>query len=62
MKFSNLNSSYLVKLLFKVIVFAALFFNVNATEIDLTKVVPLDPMITHGKLDNGVTYYVRKNQ
>jgi zinc protease len=62
MKFSNLNNSYLVKLFFKVIVFIALFFNVNAAEIDLTKVVSLDPMITHGKLDNGVTYYVKKNQ
>jgi zinc protease len=51
-----------VKLFFKVIVFVALFFNVNAAEIDLTKVIPLDPMITHGKLDNGVTYYVKNNQ
>jgi len=62
MKFSNLNSSLLVKLFFKVIVFVALFFNVNAAEIDLTKVVLLDPMITHGKLNNGVTYYVKQNQ
>jgi zinc protease len=51
-----------VKLFFKVIFFVALFFNVNAAEIDLTKIIPLDPMITHGKLDNGVTYYIKQNQ
>ena len=62
MKFSNLNSPRLAKLFFKVIFFVALFFNVNAAEIDLTKVIPLDPMITHGKLDNGVTYYIKQNQ
>jgi len=62
MKFSNINSSLLVKLFFKVIIFVALFFNVNAAEIDLTKIIPLDPMITHGKLDNGVTYYIKQNQ
>jgi zinc protease len=62
MKFSNLNNPSLVKLLFKTIFFVAIIFNVNAAEIDLKKILPMDPKITYGKLDNGVTYYVKNNQ
>jgi len=62
MKFSNLNNLSLVKLLFKIIFFVAIIFNVNATEIDLTKKLPMDAKITYGKLDNGITYYVKNNQ
>ena len=62
MKLSNLNSLSLVKLLFKIIFFVAIIFNVNAAEIDLKKNLPMDSKITHGKLDNGVTYYVKNNQ
>jgi zinc protease len=51
-----------VKLLFKIIFFVAIIFNVNAAEIDLKKILPMDPKITYGKLDNGVTYYVKNNQ
>ena len=62
MKFSNLNNLSLVKLLFKIIFFLAIIFNVNAAEINLQKLLPMDPKITYGKLDNGVTYYVKNNQ
>ena len=62
MKFSNLNNQSLVKFLFKIIFFAAVIFNVNASEIDLKKKLPIDHMITHGKLDNGVSYFIKKNQ
>jgi len=62
MSIANLNRSALVRLVLKIIFFVALFFNVNAAEIDLTKVIPLDLMITHGKLDNGLTYYIKNNQ
>jgi len=62
MKFSNLNNLSLVKLLFKIIFFVAVIFNVNAAEIDLKKILPMDKKITYGKLDNGVTYYVKNNQ
>ena len=62
MKFSNLNNRSLVKLLFKIIFFVAIIFNVNAAEIDLKKILPMDSKITYGKLDNGVTYYVKNNQ
>ena len=62
MKFSNLNNQGLVKFLFKIIFFAAVIFNVNASEIDLKKKLPIDHMITHGKLDNGVSYFIKKNQ
>ncbi len=55
MKFTNLNSLALVKLFFKVLVFVAVIFNVNATEIDLNKILPMDKNITYGKLNNGVT-------
>ena len=37
MKFPNLNNLGLVKLLFKIIFFVAVIFNVHAAEIDLTK-------------------------
>ncbi len=33
----------------------------NATEINLDKKIPLDKEITYGKLDNGLTYYIKKN-
>ena len=62
MNFSNLNNLSLVKLLFKIIFFVAIIFNVNAAEIDLNKILPMDKNITHGKLNNGVTYYVKNNQ
>ena len=62
MKFSNLNNHSLVKLLFKIIFFVAVIFNVNAAEIDLKKILPMDSKITYGKLDNGITYYVKNNQ
>ena len=62
MKFPNLNNLSLVKLLFKIIFFVAVIFNVHAAEIDLTKKLPMDAKITYGKLDNGVTYYVKNNQ
>ena len=62
MKFSNLNNLCLVKLLFKIIFFVAVIFNVNAAEIDLKKILPMDSKITYGKLDNGITYYGKNNQ
>ena len=62
MKFPNLNNLRLVKLLFKIIFFVAVIFNVHAAEIDLTKKLPMDTKITYGKLDSGVTYYVKNNQ
>jgi len=52
MKFSNLNNLSLVKFIFKIIFFAAVIFNVNAAEIDLKKILPMDTKITYGKLDN----------
>ncbi len=62
MKFTNLNNLPLVKLFLKVLVFVAVIFNVHAAEIDLNKILPMDNKITYGKLDNGVTYYVKNNQ
>ena len=62
MVFPNLNSLPLVKLFLKVLVFVAVIFNVNAAEIDLNKILPMDKNITYGKLNNGVTYYVKNNQ
>lgn len=62
MKFTNLNNLSLVKLFLKVLVFVAVIFNVHAAEIDLNKILPMDNKITYGKLDNGVTYYVKSNQ
>ena len=33
----------------------------NAIEINLDQKIPLDKEITYGKLDNGFTYYIKKN-
>ena len=33
----------------------------NAIEINLDQKIPLDKEITYGKLDNGLTYYIKKN-
>jgi hypothetical protein len=51
-----------MKLLFKSLFFLLFIINVNAAEIDLKKILPMDPKITYGKLDNGVTYYIKNNQ
>ncbi len=59
MVFSNLNNLPLVNC-FKGFSFVAVTVNVHAAEIDLNKILPMDNKITYGKLDNGVTYYVKK--
>jgi len=37
------------------------YISSNATEIDLDQKIPLYKEITYGKLDNGLTYYIKKN-
>ena len=51
-----------MKFLFKSLFFLLFIIKVNAAEIDLKKILPMDSKITYGKLDNGVTYYVKNNQ
>ena len=49
---------------FELVVIIFIFFQciaTNATEINLDKKIPLDKEITYGKLDNGLTYYIKKN-
>ena len=53
-----------MKKLFELLVIIFIFFqciSTNATEINLDKKIPLDKEITYGKLDNGLTYYIKKN-
>lgn len=40
-----------------------LFFSsaIFAQHIDLSKKIPLDPSVKFGALDNGLTYYIKKN-
>ena len=46
------------------VVFAAALFLVNITwaqNTNLDKPIPVDPKVKIGKLENGLTYYIRKN-
>jgi zinc protease len=50
--------------LIELLVVIFIFFqciSTNATEINLDQKIPLDKEITYGKLDNGLTYYIKKN-
>lgn len=47
-----------LKFLTGILLFCAL---TNLVAQDLTKKVPIDPSITTGKLDNGLTYYIKHN-
>lgn len=50
--------------LIELLVVIFIFFqciSTNATEINLDQKIPLDKEITYGKLDNGFTYYIKKN-
>ncbi len=42
-----------------VLLFAGL--SVQAQDIDLNEKIPMDPNVVVGKLDNGLTYYIRQN-
>ena len=42
--------------------FLSISFGLNAQQqIDWKSPVPIDPNVKIGKLDNGLTYYIRKN-
>lgn len=49
----------------RILLFILVLLNANLTAFsqnyELTKVMPNDPEIRTGKLDNGMTYYIRKN-
>jgi len=50
--------------LIELLVVIFIFFqciSTNGTEINLDQKIPLDKEITYGKLDNGLTYYIKKN-
>ena len=53
-----------MKKLLGIIVFALTLFQIfslTASEINLDQKIPLDQEIVYGKLDNGLTYYIKKN-
>jgi zinc protease len=45
-----------------VLVIAFLFYNIGNAQTDPGKFAPLDPDIRIGKLDNGLTYFIRNNR
>ena len=47
-----------IKFYFITFILSILFYSVGNTKNEF----PLDPAITHGKLENGFTYYIRENQ
>lgn len=48
-------------LLFTVVVFSALTMFAQKNELNLNDPIKADPNVTIGKLDNGMTYYIRRN-
>ncbi len=51
-----------MKHFFSIFVFLLLFFSFNAQEkINLSDTLPINDKIKHGKLNNGLTYYVMEN-
>tara|TARA_Y100000294_G_C8561065_1_gene339078 strand:- start:39 stop:2885 length:2847 start_codon:yes stop_codon:yes gene_type:complete len=48
-------------LAFYIFIFLQFVF-LNASEINLDQKIPLDKEIKYGKLDNGLTYYIKKNK
>ena len=48
----------LIRLTFGLFFFSATIF---AQEIDYSKTIPFDPSVKTGKLQNGLTYYIKKN-
>ncbi len=49
------------KLLFSLVFWALIINSVSAQTADMNKPIPPDPNIRTGKLDNGLTYYVKQN-
>jgi zinc protease len=50
-----------LRLVFVVIVLNFIFMGLNAQNIKLDDPIPPDPAIKIGKLENGLTYYIKKN-
>ncbi len=44
-----------------IIIAVAFFAAASFSQIDLSAPIPVDPKVTIGKLQNGLTYYIRKN-
>ena len=51
-----------IKLLFVLIFWGFVFTGISAQIQDLNKPIPADPNIKIGKLDNGMTYYIKYNK
>ncbi len=50
------------KLLFALSLWALIISTVTAQTTDMDKPIPPDPVIITGKLDNGLTYYIKQNK
>jgi zinc protease len=50
------------KLFFLLVLSGFVFLSLSAQVSDLSKPIPVDPSITKGKLDNGVTFYIKQNK
>lgn len=51
-----------LKLLILLCFLGFVFTGISAQTQDLTKLIPADPNIKIGKLDNGITYYIKQNK
>ncbi|MCX6322372.1 MAG: insulinase family protein [Bacteroidia bacterium] len=51
-----------LKLLFILVFWGFVFTGISAQIQDLNKPIPADPNIKIGKLDNGITYYIKQNK
>lgn len=52
----------LIKSILSVILIFAFTLVYSQTQTSKSKELPIDPQVVYGKLDNGLTYYIRKNE
>lgn len=50
------------KLLISSLFLSLILISITAQEVDLKQLIPADPAIRIGKLDNGMTYYIKQNK
>jgi zinc protease len=51
-----------INLLFLSVALSLIYFTLSAQTADRDKLIPADPNIRIGKLDNGLTYYIKQNK
>ena len=51
-----------MKKIYSLVILVLLSFTISWAQTDLNKEIPKDPNVIYGKLENGMTYYIRHNE